>query len=440
MASKKALVSLMQYLTTKKRNSIYTPAILMLTLIVGVSFLGLGFVMPLRALYGREVGASSTEIGLMTASFLMAGFVASPAIGWLADRFGYKNVLWIGLLLHGLLMIAYIPAQDPVLLIGLRALEGIASVGVLPPARALMNTLAPRTRQGEALGLLSASQTVGILIGPAVGAILASQAGYTLSFVIASLPLLLAVLVTMLFLPREGKPEQQTGGAQGRLFAGLFTRSLMLAYSLQVVLMITNGVVMTVWSLYMADRGASLPLIGLSYTTFALPIIVLAPLAGRFSDRYGRYRPFMLGLVWTGIIFCVYALPLTAWAIVLISAVEGAFAAVTRSALDGLLADVMPHEVKGKVQANFAAAGLVGNLFGAMVAGLLYGFNPGLPFLVEGILCLGACVVLFLPALARMFPLQRGKVIEEPVGAALVGVVDTSNVEEGFIASNEEVV
>src|SRR5205823_8411181 len=104
--------------------------------------------------------------------------------------FGYKNVLWIGLLLHGLLMLAYIPAQDPILLIGLRALEGIASIGVLPPARALMNTLAPRTRQGEALGLLSASQTVGILIGPAVGAVLASQAGYTPSFVIASVPLL----------------------------------------------------------------------------------------------------------------------------------------------------------------------------------------------------------------------------------------------------------
>src|SRR5947209_17597326 len=59
-------------------NGIYTPAILMLIFIVGVSFLGLGFVMPLRALYGREIGASSTEIGLMTGSFLLAGFIASP--------------------------------------------------------------------------------------------------------------------------------------------------------------------------------------------------------------------------------------------------------------------------------------------------------------------------------------------------------------------------
>src|SRR6266852_6066942 len=102
-------------------------------------------------------------------------------------------------------MLAYIPVQDPVLLIAIRALEGIASVSVLPPTRALMNTLAPRTRQGEALGLLSASQTTGILIGPAVGALLASQAGYILSFIIASIPLVLAAVVTIIFLPNRGK-------------------------------------------------------------------------------------------------------------------------------------------------------------------------------------------------------------------------------------------
>ena len=392
-------------------NGIYTPAILMLIFIVGVSFLGLGFVMPLRALYGREIGASSAEIGLMTGSFLLAGFIASPAIGWFADRFGYKNILWIGLLLHALLMLAYIPAQDPILLIGLRALEGIASVSVLPPTRALMNTLAPRTRQGEALGLLSASQTTGILIGPALGAVLASQAGYILSFVIASIPLVLAAIVTIIFLPSQKKPALALSeGTEPLIVPGLFTSPLLLAYSLQVVVMIINGVVMSIWSLYMIDHGASLPLIGLSYTTFALPIIFIAPIAGRLSDRYGRYWPFLLGLSFTGIIFYIYSLPIiTAWAIVFISVLEGASAAIARSALDGLLADVMPQEAKGKVQANFTAAGLIGNLLGATFSGLLYGISSGLPFFIEAVICCTAFLVLLLPTFARQFRTARQK-------------------------------
>src|SRR6266568_4756590 len=346
-----------QKLSKNRRVSIYTFPVLVLIITVGVSYLGLGLVMPLRALYGRQIGASSTEIGLMTASFLLAGFLASPPVGWLADRFGYKNILWIGLLLHALLMLAYIPVQDPILLIGLRALEGIASVSVLPPTRALMNTIAPRTRQGEALSLLSSAQTTGILIGPAVGAILASQTGYILSFVIASIPLVLAALVTLVLLPTQGKQENTSSESRRMVFAGLFTRPLIMVYTFQIVLMTTNGVVMAIWSLFMLDRGASLPVIGLSFTTFALPIIFIAPLAGRISDRYGRYWFFLLGLLVTGGTFCLYSLPfVTAWAIVFISMLEGAAAGIVRSSLDGFLADVMPQHVKGKVQANFSAA------------------------------------------------------------------------------------
>lgn len=180
---------------------------LMLILVVGISFMGLGFIMPLRALYGRELGASSVEIALMTSVFLLAGFVASPPMGWLADRFGYRRILWVGLLVHALLMLAYIPVQHPLLLIGLRGLEGIASASVLPPARALANVIAPRSRQGEALGVLSAAQAASILLGPVAGSLLASQVGYTPSFLVASGSLVLAIAATLLLPGRARSAE-----------------------------------------------------------------------------------------------------------------------------------------------------------------------------------------------------------------------------------------
>jgi MFS family permease len=175
--------------------------------------------------------------------------------------------------------------------------------------------------------------------------------------------------------------------------------------------MISTGVVMAIWSLYMLDRGATLPQIGLSYTTFALPIIFIAPLSGRLSDRYGRYWPFLLGLAMTGVIFCIYSLPsVTAWPIIFISIVEGVVTSVARTSLDGLLADVIPPQARGKVQANYTAAGLIGNLIGATAAGLLYGYSTGLPFLVNGLLLLGASLVLLLPGIARMFLAARRNV------------------------------
>ena len=412
----------MKKLPKAKRETIYTFPVLVLIITVGVSFLGLGFIMPLRALYGRQLGASSAEIGLMTTSFLLAGFLATPGIGWLSDRLGYKNVLLMGLLMHAGLMIAYIYVRDPVMLIGLRGLEGIASISVLPPTRALMNALAPRERQGEALGLLSAAQTAGIMIGPALGALLASQVGYTLSFFIASIPLVLAAFFTIIFLPNRGKQDRasSTLGRQST-FGELFTRPLILTYSLQIVVMIGNGVVMAIWSLYMLDRGASLPLIGLSYTTFALPIIFTAPLSGRLSDRYGRYGLFLSGTLLTGVIFCLYSLPsVTAWPIIFISIAEGIVTSVARSSLDGLLADIIPHDARGKVQANYTAAGLIGNLIGATAAGLLYGYSTGLPFFIQGLFCFGVGLFLLLPGISHMFFAARQNVQAERIETELI--------------------
>ena len=160
---------------------------------------------------------------------------------------------------------------------------------------------------------------------------------------------------------------------------------------------------MALWSIYMLDRGASLPLIGLTYTAAALPGLFVAPLAGRWSDRYGRYWPIALSTVAIGAIYIVYGLPLAPIILLVTCAVEGLITAVGRSALDGLLADATPDGAQGRVQANFAAVTAVGRLIGSAGAGLLYLFQPGAPFIVGGVICAITGLALFLPALARLF-------------------------------------
>lgn len=384
------------------RESIYTPAILLLAATVGISFLGLGFVMPLRALYAQDIGASSVEIGLMASSSLLTGFLAAPGIGWLGDRIGHRNVLWVSVLVHGLLVLAYIPVRDPVLLIGLRGLEGIAIMGVLPPSRALMNGLAPRTRQGEALGLISSAQMVGILMGPAAGTLLASDVGYTQAFLVASVPLFLGAVAARLFLPAHAEHESATGG--GVLFGELFTRPLLLVYAVCAALAVTNGVIQAIWSIYMLRRGASLPAIGLSYTTYALPTALLTPIAGRLSDRRGRFWPVVTGLVLYAAIYVTFGLPISPFWLIVFSGVEGFAAAFARSALDGLLADVTPVGAQGKAQANYSAAGMMGSFVGATASGFLYAVGPGAPFTATGVMFLVVACGLFLPAVSRVFP------------------------------------
>jgi MFS transporter, DHA1 family, multidrug resistance protein len=388
----------------RQQKTIYTPGVLLLTLTVGVSFLGIGFIMPLRAIYGQRIGATSVEIGLMASVALLTGFLAAPVMGWLGDRFGQRTVLWLGLLAHGALILAYIPIRSPALLIGLRGLEGIAIVGVLPPARALLNALAPKTRQGEAFGLLSSAQMAGILMGPAVGTILASQVGYTPSFLLASLPLFIAAATARLFLPLRGGQGTTVEGTTPVATRALFAPPLLLAYGIAAVLSVTNGVMSSIWSIFMLARGASLPVIGLSYTVYAVPIVIMTPLAGRVSDLRGRFRPILTGLLLYAAVYFVFGLPISPLWLVILSGAEGFPAAMARSALDGFLADALPAGSRGKVQANYSAAGTAGSFVGATASGFLYAMAPGAPFVAAGALFLATAAALLVPVVGRLFP------------------------------------
>jgi MFS family permease len=266
-----------------------------------------------------------------------------------------------------------------------------------------MNRLAPATRQGEARGMLASAQTAGILLGPVIGVLLASQSGYNAAFALASLPLALGVVTALLLLPRRANEETAASNAESDGgWRVAFTRPLTLTYVLQAALGMSGGVIITIWSLYMADRGASLPLIGLSYTTYALPSMLLTPLAGRFSDRVGRFWPLTIGFALFGLVWIVYGFPLTPITIIIVSGLEGIPASLLSASLGGLLADSTPANARGRAQANFSAAGTFGSLVSSVLAGALYVTGPGIPFVVVGVVYLLIPLVLFLPALRHL--------------------------------------
>jgi MFS family permease len=339
----------------------------------------------------------------MASSALLTGFLAAPFIGRLSDRLGHGYVLFAGLVVHTVLVLAYVVVEDPVLLIGLRGLEGIAVVGITPPARALANMMAPPTRQGETLGLLSAAQTVGILLGPTFGLLLASAVSYQNAFLFASLPLAVGAALAWFFLPHRATGGVEQHSPRRATTGTLYTRPLLLAYSLQIILATTQGVGAAVWTIYMADLGAPPLLIGLSFTTFAVPIIVLAPIAGRLADRHGRYWYVLFGIAICGVLFVIYGLPIDPIWLVILSVLEGIAAAFARTATDGLLADATPPHLRGRIQALYSAAGTGSAFVVATVSGFVYGLYRGLPFMLVGAIFLAGTLALLLPRVARMF-------------------------------------
>src|SRR5579884_2877880 len=106
--------------------------LLAVSLSVFAAYTGIGMIGPVRILYAESRGASLAIISAMASAYLLSNFVFQYPVGWLADRWGRKPVMIVGLVVQAVLSALYLPITDPILFVVLRFLEGIAAAALLP--------------------------------------------------------------------------------------------------------------------------------------------------------------------------------------------------------------------------------------------------------------------------------------------------------------------
>ena len=151
--------------------------LLAVSLAVCTAYTGIGMVVPVRVLYAQEHGASLAIISAMASAYLVSNFLAQYPVGWLADRWGRKQLILIGLFVQAAITLAYLLVTDPLTFVFLRFIEGIAGAAVLLPSRALIVDAVPLEKRGEAYGTYNSFFNAAFLLGPALGGLL-SATGY----------------------------------------------------------------------------------------------------------------------------------------------------------------------------------------------------------------------------------------------------------------------
>ena len=126
--------------------------------------------------YVYSATRSAVWVGAATICRLLPYVLLGPFGGAVADRYSRRTVLLTGDVLRVLLMVAIAAAVasagSVALVIGLTALASAAGCAEKPAAMALLPRLVGEARLGPANALLHTVQDLGVLIGPAIGAIL----------------------------------------------------------------------------------------------------------------------------------------------------------------------------------------------------------------------------------------------------------------------------
>lgn len=246
---------------------------------------------PLLPEYADELGLSDAQAGILSASYAAGTLLASLPAGWVASQLGPRKTVIAGLILLGAGSLVFGFAHQIVLLDIARFCQGAAGALVWSGALTWLITTAPEENRGSVIGTALGTAVAGALLGPALGA-LAGSVGTEPVF--GSVLLVAFVLAFLSWqMPESGTPERQS---IREVRAAMLSRPVLVAFVFVAVPSVMFGAIEVLVPLRIDELGGSHGVIAAGFIVGAALEAVLAPIAGRISDRSGRRAPYVVGL------------------------------------------------------------------------------------------------------------------------------------------------
>lgn len=368
-----------------------------LTLGVFVSFLGFTFVVPFLPLYVTQLGITDVHVaafwsGLLFAVSPLLSAIMNPVWGILADRFGTKPMLERALLSFVVIMILTGMVSNVYQLLALRAALGLSG-GFGALSMALVVSIAPADRVGEAIGLMQTAQLLDKAVGPVLGGGVADLIGIRYSFFITALLCLLALVIIHAAF-RESRKGERVGRGESRI---PLLRALLLPNFLSVCL--------TVFLIQFVDRSFT-PIIPLYLSMLNAPPTVIATIAGavissgavasavsatvfgRLTRRYDPRRLLLISLG-GGILLCLpFAFVNSWWQLLILQPALGIFTGAGLTLSYTIGGQTIPATHRATAFGLLASAASLGVALGPFAMGSLAAFNMRAVFVAGSIVYL----------------------------------------------------
>ncbi|MGR4065659.1 MAG: DHA2 family efflux MFS transporter permease subunit [Vulcanimicrobiaceae bacterium] len=174
---------------------------------------------------GGNLGASVDEAAWIATGYILATVVVMPLNGWLTAFFGRRNFYAVSLAIFTIASLLCGTAHSIWMLVFYRVIQGIGGGALQPTAQAIMFETYPPERRGAAMAIFGLGAMVGPAVGPLLGGYIIDNATWPLIFYI-NIPIgIVALLMTLAFIPNPKFLAKPKGGIDwtglGLLTAGL---------------------------------------------------------------------------------------------------------------------------------------------------------------------------------------------------------------------------
>jgi EmrB/QacA subfamily drug resistance transporter len=144
----------------------------------------------------RELSIDAILLGWIVTAYLLASVIVVLPIGKLADIYGRKKVLTLGIFIYTLASILLVFSNSAMELISFRVLQSIGGAMSYTTGMAILSSTFSAGQRGRALGMLESAAYAGLSLGPFIGGWLTQHYGWrSVFFVGIILGLITIVLV-----------------------------------------------------------------------------------------------------------------------------------------------------------------------------------------------------------------------------------------------------
>lgn len=171
--------------------------ILMINMFIAIA--SFGIIIPILPDYLASINQGGTAAGLMVSIFAGAQLIFSPIAGKWTDQYGRKKMIVLGLSGLTLSMFIFYASDSLMILYASRAIGGIGAALLIPAIFAYIADITTLEQRAKGNSYVSAAMSLGIVVGPGVGGFLADL-GLKMPFLISALVSLVAVLFSIFVL------------------------------------------------------------------------------------------------------------------------------------------------------------------------------------------------------------------------------------------------
>jgi MFS transporter, YNFM family, putative membrane transport protein len=369
--------------------------------LVTAAFTTIYITQPVLPILQTEFGVGETTASLTISAVIFGIALSNLPFGRAADRFPVKPMIALGGSVITLCSLLCALTDSLSVFIGTRFVQGLFIPCLTTCVAAYLSRTLPMERLNVIMGSYVSATVAGGLGGRLLGGFIHPPLHWRYAFVTAAVFLLATTLAASLFLPVEKRADVTETGNEG--FLDLIARpDLLRMFLVAFGSFYVFSSVFNYLPFYLSTPtfGVSTGVITLMYTAYLIGI-VMGPLAGNLSNRFGNGTIMILGSILFGIALWTTLVEAVLAVVAGLLGICAGFFAIHASAAGSLNRKLKSS--RGRANSLYVIFYYLGGFAGISLSGYLY-VNFGWP----GIVAVGTAM-LAIPLASGLWEIRRGE-------------------------------